>query len=225
MARRDRPPAPPPPTDAPLPAELLSGPDAFFRRLAASEPRAWRYVAPVLLAAVLAGVVYALLVRPTVGLGGIGGGFMVHATNVFGNFFLTVFGYGLLAGLGFLGAGREGRAAEVYGATFVLLPPLYLLLIVLSLVLPGPELPAPASGADALDVQRAALRAVGQSGLSRFAVVLTLLATLAQFVLADRGFRTLTGNRRRALLGTLLPLVPVLLLTLIGFGPLVAGMF
>ncbi|WP_216319335.1 hypothetical protein [Deinococcus aestuarii] len=225
MARRDRPPPPPPPTEAPLPAELLAGPGAFFRRLAASEPRAWRYVAPVGLAAVLAGGVYALLVRSTVGLGGSGGGLLVHATNVFGNLFLTVFGYGLLAGLGFLGAGREGRAAEVYGATFALLPPLYLLLIVLSLVLPGPELPAPAAGADALDVQRAALRAVGQSGLSRVAVVLTLLATLAQFVLAYRGFRELTGSPRRALLGTLTPLVPVLILTLIGFGPLVAGLF
>ncbi|BDP42214.1 hypothetical protein DAETH_21830 [Deinococcus aetherius] len=224
MARRDRSSTPPPP-QAPLPAELLGGPGAFFGRLAASEPRAWRYVAPVLLAAALSGVVYALLVRPSVGLGGSGGGFLVHATNAFGTFFLTVFGYGLMAGLGFLGAGREGRAAEVYGATFALLPPLYLLLVVLLLVLPAPELPSAASSATTFDVQRAALRAVGQSPLSRAAVALTMLGTVAQFVLAYRGFRTFTGSRRRALTGTLSPFVPVLLLTVIGFGPLLAGLF
>ncbi|WP_102126167.1 YIP1 family protein [Deinococcus planocerae] len=225
MARRDRAPTPPPPPDAPLPAELLSGPGAFFRRLGASEPRAWRYLAPVFLAALLSGVLYALLVRPTVGLGGGGGGPLVHATNAFGTLFLTVFGYALMAGLGFLGAGRGGRAAEVYGATFALLPPLLLPLIVLSLVLPGPALPDPAPGTEIIDVQRAALRAVGQSGLSRVSILLTVLATLAQFVLAYRGFRELTGSRRRALLGTLTPLVPALLLTLVGFGPLLAGIF
>ncbi|MEF2280060.1 hypothetical protein V3W47_17335 [Deinococcus sp. YIM 134068] len=223
MARRDRPAPPPPPPDAPLAAELLAGPGAFFARLRACEPRAWRYLAPVGLAALLAGVVYALLVRSTVGLGGEGGGLTVHATNVFGNVFLTVFAFGLMAGLGYLGAGRGGRAVEVYGATFALLPPLYVLLIVLLLVVPAPEVPT--SGATPLDVQRVALRTLGQWSLSRAAVVLTVLATLAQFALAYRGFRTLTGSRRRAWLGVLSPLVPVLLLTVIGFGPLIAGMF
>lgn len=223
MARRDRP-APPPP-EAPLAAELLAGPGAFFARLRASEPRAWRYLAPVGLAAILAGAVYALLVRSTVGVDGGGASLTIHATNVFGNIFLTVFAYGLMAGLGFLGAGREGRAAEVYGATFALLPPLYLLLCVLLLIVPAPGVPPAAGESPAFDVQRAALRAVGQWPLSRASVVLTVLATLAQFVLAYRGFRTLTGSRRRAWLGVLSPLVPVLLLTVIGFGPLIAGMF
>lgn len=228
MARRPRPdPRPPPPPEAPLAAELLTAPGSFFTRLRSAEPKAWRYLAPVLLAAVLAGVVYALLVRPTVGLGAGGGAstLTAHATNVFGNVFLTVLGFGLMAGLGYLGAGREGRAAEVYGATFVLLPPVYLLLIVLLLVLPGPGLPPAVPGADALALQRAILRAVAEAPLARLTIGVTLLGTLAQFALAYRGLLTLTGSRLRALLGTLSPLVPVLLLVLVGFGPLVVGLF
>lgn len=227
MARRDRPTSPPPAPDAPLPAELLTAPRAFFERLRASEPKAWRYLAPVLLSAVLAGVLYALLLRPVVGLGSEGGALPLtaHVTNVFGNFFLTVLGFGLMAGLGYLGAGRGGRAAEVYGATFALLPPVYLLLAALLLALPQPEVPPPAPGVDALTAQRAALRTVAQAPLARVTVIVMLLGTLAQYVLAHRGFLTLTGSRSRALLGTLAPLVPVLLLTALGLAPLLVGMF
>ncbi|WP_019588288.1 YIP1 family protein [Deinococcus apachensis] len=220
MARRPRP-APTPPPEAPLAAELLTAPGAFFQKLRVAEPRPWRYVAPVLLAAVLAGVVYALLLRPVGTLAGSGAGLLTHVSNVFGTFFLTVVSAALMWGLGYLGAGREGRAAEVYGATFALLPPLYLLLAVLLLVLPGPNLSGLVLPADWSDV----LRAIARAPLTRAAIALTLLGTLAQFVLAYRGFLVLTGSRRRAFLSTLSPLVPVLLLTLVGFGPLLAGLF
>lgn len=219
MARRSRPAPPPPPPEAPLAAEVLTAPGAFFRKLREAEPRPWRYALPVLLAAVLAGVVYALLLRPVGALGG--AGFLTHVSNVFGTFFLTVVSAALMWGLGHLSAGREGRAAEVYGATFALLPPLYLLLAVLLLVLPGPNLDGLTLPAD----WSAVLRAISGAPLTRAAIALTLLGTLAQFVLAYRGFVILTGSRGRALLGTLSPLVPVLLLTLVGFGPLLSGLF
>lgn len=225
MARRPRP-APPPP-EAPPAAELLASPRRFFERLRAAEPRVWRYAAPVLLAALLAGVLYALLLRPavavTAGLEHAVPPFAAHATNVLGTLFLTVLGAALLAALGTLGAGREGRAAEVYGATFVLLPPVYLLLAALLLVLPGPEVSS-AVGGDPLAAQRAALPAIVQRPLTRVTVLVLLLAPLAQCALAYRGFLVLTGDRRRALLGALLPLPLALLLTALGLAPLLVAM-
>ncbi|GAA5514860.1 hypothetical protein Dcar01_03623 [Deinococcus carri] len=229
MARRTRPAPPPPPPEAPPAAELLSNPRAFFERLRAAEPRAWRYVAPVLLAAALAGVLYAVLLRPvvaaTAGLENATPAFTAHATNAFGTFFLTVLGAALMAGLGYLGAGREGRAAEVYGATFVLLPPLYLLLAALLLVLPQPEWPSFFLESDALHRQQTTLRALAHWPLARIAVLLMLLAPLLQFALAYRGFLTLTDDRRRALTGTLLPLLPALGLTALGLLPVLVQMF
>lgn len=227
MARRHR--LVPPPAEAPLAAELLRAPRAFFERLRAAEPKVWRYVAPALLAAALAGVLYALLLRPVVAITAGGGSaapaLTAHAANVFGTFFLTTLGAALMAGLGYLGAGREGRAAEVYGASFVLLPPVYLLLAALLLLVPGPVPGSAAPGTDLLAAQRATLQAAAQTPLARVTVLLTLLGTLAQFVLAYRGFLTLTGDRRRALLGTLLPLLPVLGLTALGLLPLLTRMF
>ncbi|MCP2015550.1 hypothetical protein L1280_002718 [Deinococcus sp. HSC-46F16] len=220
MARPRPTPAPPP--TAPLAAELLSGPAAFFARLRQVPPLPWRYALPPVLAALLGGVVYALLLRPVVGATAQGAAaFASYAVNVFGTFFLTVVGAALMAGLGWLGAGREGRAPEVYGATFVLLPPLYLALSVLVL-LSGTDLGLIRVDGAALS-QRELLEAVMQSSLARVTVLLLLLAPLAQFALAYRGFLTLTGDRRRALLGTLLPLLPVLAVTALGLAPLLAA--
>lgn len=219
MARPRPMPAPPP--AAPLAAELLSGPTSFFERLRRVLPLPWRYLGPPVLAALLAGLVYALLLRPVVGVTAEGAGaFAAHAINVFGTFFLAVVGAALMAGLGHLGAGREGRAPEVYGATFVLLPPLYLALGVLLLVLPAPE---PRLFALNMDLGQVRLGEVMQSSLYRVTVLLLLLAPLAQFALAYRGFLILTGDRRRALLGTLLPLLPVLAVTALALAPLLAA--
>lgn len=219
-------PAPTPPPAAPLPAELLGGPAPFFERLRAVAPLPWRYVGPPLLAALLAGVVYALLLRPVVGATAEGAGaFAAHAINVFGTLFLTVLLAGSMAGLGWLGAGREGRAPEVYGATFAVLPPLYLALAALLLVWPQPEWPAFLLASDALERQQGTLQAVMRWPLARVAVLLLLLAPLAQFALAYRGFLILTGDRRRALLGTLLPLLPALGLTALGLAPLLGALF
>ncbi|MPY65157.1 hypothetical protein F8S09_00405 [Deinococcus sp. SDU3-2] len=217
---RSRPTPPPPPPTAPLAAELLSGPAAFFERLRQVPPLPWRYALPPVLAALLGGVVYALLLRPVVGATAEGAAaFASYAVNVFGTFFLTVVGAALMTGLGHLGAGREGRAPEVYGVSFVLLPPLYLALTVLLLV-SGTDVAV--TSADALS-QRELLVGAMQGSLARVTVLLLLLAPLAQFFLAYRGFLTLTGDRRRALLGTLLPLLPVLAVTALGLAPLLAA--
>lgn len=220
MARPRPTPAPPP--TAPLAAELLSGPAAFFERLRRVPPLPWRYALPPVLAALLAGVVYALLVRPVVGATAQGtAAFAAHVVNAFGTFFLTVVGAALTAGLGHLAAGREGRAPEVYGATFVLLPPLYGTLALL-LLLSGTEVVLTRADGAALS-QRELLGEVMRGSLARVSVLLLLLAPLAQFALAYRGFLTLTGDRRRALLGTLLPLLPVLAVTALGLAPLLAA--
>lgn len=229
MARRPPTPLPPPPAEAPLAAELLGAPRAFFQRLRRAEPKAWRYAAPVVLAALLAGVLYALLLRPVVAASAGGEGalpaFTAHVTNAFGTLFLTVLGAGLMAALGQLGAGREGRAPEVYGATFTLLPPLYLGLALLLLVWPQPEWPAFLLASDAPERQQVTLEAVMRWPLARVTVLAMLLAPLAQFALASLGFLTLTGDRRRALLGTLLPLLPALGLTALGLAPLLTALF
>lgn len=222
MARSRRPtPAPPPPPAAPLAAELLSGPAAFFEQLRRVPPLPWRYALPPVLAALLAGVVYALLLRPVVAVTAEGAGvFAAHAVNAFGTLFLTVVGAALMAGLGWLGAGREGRAPEVYGATFAALPPLYVALAALLLILPAPEARLVALGTDPGQVR---LGEIMQGSLYRVTASLLLLAPLAQFARAYQGFLTLTGDRRRALLGTLLPLLPVLAVTALGLAPLLAA--
>lgn len=227
MARRSarsRPAPPPPPPEAPLAAELLRSPTLFFERLRAVPPQPARYAAPALLAALLGGVVYALLLRPVVGVTAgqtnAAPAFTAHIANAFGTFFLTVVAAALMAGLGRLGAGRGGRAPEVYGATFALLPPLYALLAALLLVLPGPDVAALAPGETLLAAQRRALALVSQAPLTRVTLLLMALGTLAQFVLAYRGFLTLTGHPAHALRGALLPLLPVLGITALGFLPL-----
>lgn len=186
-------------------------------------------MAPVLLTAVLAGGLYALLLRPVVeaaaGQAGTAPALFSHANNVFGSFFLTVCTAAVMSGLGWVGAGREGRPAEVYGATFVLLPPLYMLLAALLLISPAPALTPLPEGEDALTLQRAVLASVAQAPLSRVVVLAMLLGTAAQAALAYRGFLALTAQPRRALLGALLPLVPALLLTALGVLPLLTAMF
>ena len=129
----------------------------------------------------------------------------------------------LMAGLGHLGAGRAGRAPEVYGATFAVLPPLYLALAALLLMWPQPDWPAGEQASSVLEHQQAMVQAVMRWPLARVTVLLLLLAPLAQFVLAYRGFCILTADRRRALLGTLLPLFPVLAVTALGLAPLLAA--
>ena len=214
--------------DAPLPASILAGPRLFARSLAPTEPLAWRYLGVVALAAVLSGGAYAALVRPAVNLAAeVAGGaspLATHALNVIGGAFLSMFTFLLMWGLGLLGAGRSGRPAEVFGATFALLPPLYVLVIVLSFLIPdGAWRPAAdalaAVGKDPNAAQRLGLAGLKTTSAAFLLLVVTLAAPLVQSGLAFVAFRELTGRAGRAALGALLPLLPALAVGFISLAP------
>lgn len=210
-------PAPLPDSGAPLPTALLSGPRIFAQHLQGVAPRWWRYAGVAALSSVLSGVAYAVLVRQAS---------VSPVLDVLGGTFLGALSFVLMWGLGHLGAGREGRAAEVYGATFALLPPLWLLVIVWTLLTPAAAW-APqgaGAGASADDLSRAALRAAGGTQAGFLLMLVALLGTLAQFGLALPALLTLTGQPGRALLGILLPLLPVLAVQLVSIAPLLIAL-
>ncbi|MFC6662256.1 hypothetical protein [Deinococcus multiflagellatus] len=142
-----------------------------------------------------------------------------------GGAFLTLFTYGLMWGLGRLGAGRAGRAAEVYGASFALLPPLYLLVTALALLTPEAAWrPDPAAlaqaGENSRKVQQLALAGLAQTAPAALLLAVTVLGTAAQCALAFPAFAVLTGRPARAAAGTLLPLLPALAVGFIALAPL-----
>lgn len=221
--------APPPAPAAPLPTTFLMGPRVFARQLAPTEPAPLRYLGIAGLSAALSGVAYAALVSPAVRLAAEAAGgtspLAAHATNVLGGAFLTLFTYGLMWGLGRLGAGRAGRAAEVYGASFALLPPLYLLVTVLALLTPEaawrPEAAALAqAGENSRRVQQLALAGLAQTAPAALLLAVTVLGTAAQCALAFPTFAVLTGRPARAAAGALLPLLPALAVGFIALAPL-----
>ncbi|THF67810.1 hypothetical protein E7T06_19350 [Deinococcus sp. Arct2-2] len=227
---------PPPASDpAPLPIDLLTGPRGFGTQLAKSEPIWWRYWAAVIIPAVLSGVAYALLVRPAANLAAeltkaASPPLIVHVTNAFGSVFLTVLTFAIMWGLGRLGAGRGqslrgSRVPEIFSASFALLVPLYLLVIVLTLSTPagawvpaGPALAA--AGQNPRLIQLAALASAAQTSGALALGIVTVLGTVAQCVLAFFALRQTVGNTGRAALGALLPLLPALLVGFIAIAPL-----
>lgn len=226
-----------PPPDAPWPTELLSGPRGFARKLAQTELLWWRYLGTVALAGVLDGVAYAVLVRHAAGFaaavnspvgGGAGPTLATHLVNLLGTTFLTVLTFVLMWGLGRVGSGLQGRAAEVYAASFALMPPLYLLVTVWALLTPAAAFLPDAAltsdlGNDPRVLERAALAQTAQTSAGFLLVTVTLLGTAAQFGFVYAALRELTGSGRpaRAALGTLLPLLPALAVQLIAVSPLV----
>ena len=234
MARtRIRPPDPLPILNepaAPLPTLLLTGPRVFAAALAPTTPRAWRYGAVVVLSSVLSGLAYTLVVRhATVHAATVAGtpvpGLPALLVDVLGGMFLGLLTAVLMWGLGFLGAGRAARSAEVYGASFALLPPLWLLVILWTLLTPAaawlPDAAAlQAAGSNLGNLQIAGLRTAAGTQAGFLLLVVTLLGTVAQCALAFPALRVLTGKPLRAALGSLLPLLPALLVQFVGVAPL-----
>ncbi|GHF33593.1 hypothetical protein HNQ07_000247 [Deinococcus metalli] len=231
--RRVRPPDPLPQVNeppAPLPTALLTGPRVFARELAPTTLRAWRYLGVVVLSSVLSGVAYTLVIRhATVWAATTAGATVPGASSVIidvlGGTFLGLLTAVLMWGLGFVGAGRAGRAAEVYGASFALLVPLWVLVIVWALLTPAAAwLPsaaaARAAGTELADLQIAGLRAAAGTQAGALLLLVTLLGTAAQCVLTFPAFATLTGKPVRAALGSVLPLLPALLVQFVGVAPL-----
>lgn len=216
-----------------LPTQILTGPKIFARQLNEVEPIGWRYAAIVLLSAVLSGIAYALLVSHAEGIiaqqtKSTVTGFSTFLTNVIGSVFLTGFSFTLMWALGYIGVRREGRPAEVYGATFAIFPPLWLIIIVLTLFIPATAWAVPPevlekAGSDLTTLRSVAYLATMQVPVSFLMIIVTLGGTLAQFGLAVVAFKELTGRRSRALLGILLPLIPVLAVQIIGISPLIGS--
>lgn len=243
QAARPAPPVPPPsPDPAPLATELLTAPRGFGLRLARSDAPWWHYWPVVVVTALLSGVAYAALLRPglnlaaTEALRAAGQGtaaaptFLSHVTNAFGGLFLSLITAGLMGGLGRLGAGRGrdvrgARAAHVFSASFALLAPLYVLVIVLVGLTPAaswalPSAAVQTAGGQLLELQRAALHSAAQTPAALALLFVALLGTAAQCALAYPALRETTGSPARAALGAALPLLPALAAQLVGMAPL-----
>lgn len=241
MARKkNTQPAVAPPPSPPLPADILTHPRAFGQQLRQAETTSWQYWPALVVTGLLAGIAYALLVRPGLNLAAAEAaraatekniplpGVLTHITNAFGTFFLTVLTFLTMWGLGRLGTGpgpdtRGPKVAEVYSATFALLPPLYLLTTALILLTPAsawaltPQQVTDAGG-DALKLQQAAMHNVARTPAFLAFLLTSLLGTLAQFGLAYAALRENVGNR--AIPAVLLPLLPALLIQFIGIASL-----
>ncbi|WP_051667963.1 hypothetical protein [Deinococcus frigens] len=225
---KNSPPAPLP--EPPTPATLLVSPGSFVAQLNEVDLVWWRYIWVPVVAGLLGGVAYTLLVRHAAAFaaansGVAGPNFATSAVNTLGTTFLSVFIFVLMWGFGRVGAGFRGRAAEVYGASFALMPPLYLLVIVVTALTPAAAfLPdaarVSALGSDPRLLERAALAQTFQTSAGFALVVVTLLGTAAQFGLVYAAFRRLTERPIQAVMGTLLPLLPALAIQLIGVSPL-----
>ncbi|QFP76234.1 hypothetical protein [Deinococcus sp. AJ005] len=222
--------APAPLPDPPTPATLLVSPRSFVRQLQEVDLVWWRYIWVAGVAGLLGGLAYTLLVRHAAAFAAANSetaapNFATYAVNVLGTTFLSIFIFVLMWGFGRVGAGFKGRAAEVYGASFALMAPLYLLVIVVTLLTPAATfLPDAASiaglGSDPRVLERAALAQTFQTSAGFALVVVTLLGTAAQFGFVYAAMRQLTDKPIQAVMGTLLPLLPALIIQLIGVSPL-----
>lgn len=205
---------------APQLPDLITRPRSFFEALRSLPPRNGRYLWLVLLTGLVTGLYAALSQRPLQDalstLPGLpGGSSFALVTGVVGGVLSSLVMWLLLWGLGSLGAGREGRAGEVFGASFV--PSLVISLILLPLAALFPlqvnVAPPNFSGLEGAELSAAIQRYsaelqrdLGRQPLSILGNVLTYAALAWQFYLAWLGFGVLTGDRARALRGTLIPL-------------------
>lgn len=226
--RKPAPAAPLP--EPPTPATLLVSPRSFAAQLAEVDLVWWRYVWVPVVSGLLGGLAYTLLVRHAAVFAAANSdaaapGLATYAVNTLGTTFLSVFVFVLMWGLGRVGSGFRGRAAEVYGASFALMPPLYLLVIVVTLFTPAATFVPDAAraselGSDPRVLERAALAVSAQTSAGFALIMVTLLGTAAQFGFVYAALRHLTERPVQAVMGTLLPLLPALAIALIGVSPL-----
>lgn len=210
---------------SPTLTDLITRPRQFFAALLELQPNTSRYIGLVLVTGLVTGLYGALAQRATqgamTGIPGVPGGAFLMATAVIGAVVVTLLMWLLLWGLGSLGAGKEGRAAEVFGAAF--LPSLIVSLIMLPLTALFPvhiTVPMPNfTGLEGKELSQAiqtytqAVQAqAGKNPLSIIGNVVGYGATAWQFYLAWVGFGVLTGDRQKALKGALIPLAVFLLL-------------
>ncbi len=226
------------PSNLPAPrlADLLTRPATFFEQLRALPPNPTRFLGVVALASLVSGLSTTLLARHALAaqsnmLSGAGGAanvspFLSYGAAAFASIFVTVLLWLLLWGLGTLGAGKEGRAAEVYGAAFLpLLVWSMVLLPVAAFFAPQINVAAPQLGnLSGIELQKALQEyaqqvqaASGGSFVTQASTYLGYAVYVWQFALAFTGFRVLTGNRGKAWRGVLYPLALLLALLLASY--------
>ena len=209
---------------APALTDLITQPGRFFTALGTLPPSPARYLWVVALTGLIGGVAATILARNTLSaqstlLSGATGGVSIspvflYGSTVFAGLFLTALIWLLMWGLGALGAGQAGRAAEVAGATF--LPSLIFSVVLLPIgALFAPELNVAApnlSGLSGAALQRAiqaySLKVQAVSAGQPVNAVTTYLGYAMyvwQAVLAFIGFRVLTGDQGKAIRGVLIP--------------------
>lgn len=214
--------------------DLIRRPHAFFEALRALPPVPWRYAWLPALAGLAGGLSGALLSRSildsqALARSAVPVGFLWGVT-IFSSVFLSLLSWLVLWGMGQLGAGKEGRSGEVYGASF-LAPLLWsVVLAVLALILP-PQVNVAAPNFSGLSgpelvtaIQKYSTAVSAQYALSpvvRFSGVMNYAIYIVQFWLAYIGFRVMTQESRVAWKGVLYP--GVLLLVLGAALLLVAG--
>ena len=206
-------------------SDLLTRPREFLTALRGLKPVSTRSVWVLLLGGVASALYTVLSQRPVQeamsaipGLPGAGFNVAISVVGALGGSLLI---WLLLWGLGSLGAGREGRAGEVFAAAS--LPGVISALILLPLAALLPlhvNVPAPSwSGLEGQELAKAVQKysadvqgSVRGQPLSVIGSVLSYGAFAWQFYLAFVGFGVLTGDRGRAIKGTLIPLGVFLLL-------------
>lgn len=221
------------PAPAPNLTDLLTQPKVFFEALGRLPASPARYLWLVALAIMLNSISTTVLARHLLAAqsGALSGGAVIsplfsYGAAAFASIFISVLLWLVLWGLGTLGAGKEGRAAEVYGAVF--LPPLIWAIILLPLAaLFAPEINVAApklTGLEGLEFQKAlqtytqALQtAFNSSTISKVSTYAGYALYIWQFVLAFIGFRTLTGSPNKAWRGVLFPAALLLVLVLASY--------
>lgn len=212
-------------TSAPNLMELLTRPSEFFAALRGLPASTGRYVWVVLLSGMLSAAYGLLSQRPVQqalsGIpGGLGGAFGM-VTAAISALVVSFIIWLLLWGLGSLGAGREGRPAEVFAATFLPSIVVSLILLPLSALFPLHLNLAPPNfgGLEGQELGRAiqkySLAVQNEVRGQPMAILgqwLSYAAFAWQFYLAWVGFGVLTGDRSKAMRGALIPLVVLLLL-------------
>lgn len=206
--------------------DVLSKPTQFFTALKEKKPANGRFVWLVLLTGLVSGLMGYLMQRPIQEAMGQVPGMptgtaMIAIFSVMGAAIATLLLWLVIWGLGLLGAGGQGRIPEVAAATF--LPSLMVSLILMPIIalmplqldiapanwssLEGQEL-AKAMQKRQLEISQLA----GKQPLSIISNVLSYGAMAWQFYLIFIGLRVMTGDQQKALKGTLIPALTLLVI-------------
>ena len=203
--------------------DLIRHPHAYFEALKTLPPTPWRMAWIPVLAGVIGGVSGVLLSRTildtqllstSAALGVQMPSSVVYVLTVIFSAAASFVTWLILWGMGSLGAGKEARSGEVYGASF-LAPLLWALaLLVLALLLPPQvTVAAPKLGGLTGEALKTAISAYtsavlaqyGQAPLVKFSNVMSYAVYALQFWLAYIGFQSMTSDRGRAWRGVLYP--------------------